>query len=44
MTGDTVGDSSISLLSAPAGGAVLAGYAIVLVAAGALVTSRRDVT
>ena len=44
MTGDTVGDPSISLLSAPAGGAVLAGYAIVLVAAGALVTSRRDVT
>ena len=44
MTGDRVGDSSISLLSAPAGGAVLAGYAIVLVAAGALVTSRRDVT
>ena len=29
MTGDTVGDSSVHLLSAPAGAAVLAGYAAV---------------
>lgn len=44
LTGDTVGDSSVHLLSAPAGGALLAGYAVALVVAGALVTSRRDVT
>jgi ABC-2 type transport system permease protein len=44
MTGDTVGDSSVHLLSAPAGGALLAGYVAALVLAGALVTSRRDVT
>jgi ABC-2 type transport system permease protein len=44
MTGDTVGDSSVHLLSAPVGGALLAGYAAAFVLAGALVTSRRDVT
>jgi ABC-2 type transport system permease protein len=44
MTGDTVGDSSVHLLSAPTGGALLAAYAAVLVVAGALVTARRDVT
>jgi ABC-2 type transport system permease protein len=43
MTGDTVGSSSVHLLSAPAGGALLAGYAAAFVLAGALVTSRRDV-
>jgi ABC-2 type transport system permease protein len=44
MTGDTVGDSSVHLLSAPTGGTLLAGYAAAFVLAGALVTSRRDVT
>jgi ABC-type transport system involved in multi-copper enzyme maturation permease subunit len=44
MTGDTVGDSSVHLLSAATGGAVLAAYAAAVVVAGALVTSRRDVT
>jgi ABC-2 type transport system permease protein len=44
MTGDTVGDSSVHLLSAPAGGAVLAGYAAAFLFAGALMTGRRDVT
>ena len=44
MTGDTVGDSSVHLLSAPVGGALLAGYAAAFVLTGALVTSRRDVT
>jgi ABC-2 type transport system permease protein len=44
MTGDTVGDTSIHLLSEVAGGAVLAGYAAVFVLAGAFVTNRRDVT
>ena len=44
MTGDTVGDSSVDLLSGVAGGALLAGYAAVLVLAGVLVTNRRDVT
>jgi ABC-2 type transport system permease protein len=44
MTGDTVGDSSVHLLSAPTGGALLAAYASALVVMGALVTSRRDVT
>jgi ABC-2 type transport system permease protein len=44
MTGDTVGDSSVHLLSAPTGGALLACYAVAFVLAGALVTSRRDVT
>jgi ABC-2 type transport system permease protein len=44
MTGDTVGDSSVHLLSGPAGGALLASYAAAFVLAGALVTTRRDVT
>jgi ABC-2 type transport system permease protein len=44
MTGDTVGDSSVHLLSALPGGLLLAGYAAALVFAGALVTSRCDVT
>jgi ABC-2 type transport system permease protein len=44
MTGDTVGDSSVNLLSATGGGLLLAGYAAALVLAGAVVTSRRDVT
>jgi hypothetical protein len=44
MTGDTVGDSSVHLLSAPAGGALLAGYAVAFVLLGALITNRRDVT
>ncbi len=44
MTGSTVGDSSVHLLSAPTGGALLAGYAAALIIAGGLVTSRRDVT
>jgi ABC-2 type transport system permease protein len=44
MTGDTVGDSSVHLLSASAGGALLAAYALAAVAAGALLVRRRDVT
>jgi ABC-2 type transport system permease protein len=44
MTGSTVGDSSVHLLSAPVGGALLAAYAVALVLAGALAVSRRDVT
>ena len=44
MTGSTVGDSSLHLLSAPAGGALLAAYAAAFVLAGALAVSRRDVT
>jgi ABC-type transport system involved in multi-copper enzyme maturation permease subunit len=44
LTGDAVGDSSVRLLTAPIGGAVLAAYAVVFVLAGALVTIRRDVT
>jgi ABC-2 type transport system permease protein len=44
MTGHTVGDSSVHVLSAVGGGAVLAGYAAACVIAGALVTNRRDVT
>jgi len=44
MTGATVGDSSVNLLSAPLGGALLAGYSAALVLAGAWVTNRRDVT
>jgi ABC-2 type transport system permease protein len=44
ITGDSFGDSPIELLSAPAGAALLAGYAAALVVAGALVTARRDVT
>jgi len=44
MTGDSVGDSSVNLLSAPAGGALLALYAGASVLAGVLVTNGRDVT
>ena len=44
MTGATVGDSSVNLLSAPLGGALLAGYSAALVLAGAWATNRRDVT
>ena len=44
MTGDTVGDSSVHLLSAPAGGRAPAGYAAAFVLAGAFVTARRDLT
>jgi hypothetical protein len=44
MTGDTVGDSSVHLLSAVGGGGLLAGYAAAFVLAGAVVTNRRDVT
>jgi len=44
MTGSSVGDSSTQLLSAPAGGAVLAAYAALCVLAGAIATNRRDVT
>lgn len=44
MTGDTVGDSSVHLLSAPLGAAVLAAYTCALALAGGLALSRRDVT
>jgi ABC-2 type transport system permease protein len=44
MTGSTVGDSSTQVLSAPAGGAVLAAYAAMCVLAGVVATNRRDVT
>lgn len=44
LTGDTVGDSSIHLLSAAAGGALLAAYTAAFVVAGAAVTNRRDIT
>lgn len=44
MTGDTMGDSSVHLLSAPVGAAVLAAYAAGFVVAGAAAVSRRDVT
>lgn len=44
ITGNTVGDSSVHLLSAPAGAALLAAYAVAFVLAGVLVVSRRDVT
>ena len=43
ITGQPVGDSSVQLLSAPAGGALLATYAAALVVAGAAAVSRRDV-
>lgn len=43
MTGSTVGDSSVHLLTALGGGLLLAGYAAALLAAGTLVTGRRDV-
>jgi len=44
MTGDTAGDSSVHLLTAPTGALLLAVYAAALVVAGVLVTQRRDVT
>jgi ABC-2 type transport system permease protein len=44
MTGDTVGNSSVHLLSAPIGGILLAAYACVITLAGALAIERRDVT
>ena len=44
MTGDTVGDSSVHLLSAPAGAAILAAYTGAFALAGALALHRRDVT
>lgn len=44
LTGDTVGESSVHLLSAPAGAAVLAAYAAAFGLAGALAIVRRDVT
>ena len=44
MTGNTVSDSTVELLPPVAGGVLLALYAAAFVAAGALVTSRRDVT
>jgi ABC-2 type transport system permease protein len=44
MTGDTVGNSSVHLLSAPIGGALLTAYACLFTLAGALAIERRDVT
>jgi ABC-2 type transport system permease protein len=44
IAGNTVGESSVHLLSAPVGAALLAAYAAAFVLAGALVVSRRDVT
>jgi ABC-2 type transport system permease protein len=44
LTGDTVGDSSVHLLSATAGAALLAAYAAAFVLAGTLAVRRRDVT
>jgi ABC-2 type transport system permease protein len=44
MTGDTVGNSSVHLLSAPIGGALLTAYACLFTLAGALALERRDVT
>jgi ABC-2 type transport system permease protein len=44
MTGDTVGDSSIDLLSPPVGGVLLAAYAAAFVLIGMVMTKRRDVT
>ena len=44
LTGDTVGDSSVHLLSAPVGGVLLAVYACLFAVAGALAIERRDVT
>jgi ABC-2 type transport system permease protein len=44
MTGDTVGNSSVHLLSAPIGGTLLAAYACIITLAGALAIERRDVT
>jgi hypothetical protein len=44
MTGDTIGDSSIRLRSAPVGGALLGVYTVAAVLIGLAVTNRRDVT
>jgi ABC-2 type transport system permease protein len=44
LTGDSVGSSSIHLLAAPLGGALLAAYAAALVLVGILVTTHRDLT
>lgn len=44
MTGDTVGDSSMHLLSAPVGAAVLGAYACAFVLVGAVSVEHRDVT
>lgn len=44
LTGNAVADSSVHVLSAPVGGAVLGAYTVALVAAGALAVTRRDVT
>ena len=44
LTGAPLGDPSTELLSAPAGGVLLAAYAAAFVFAGALAVSRRDVT
>jgi ABC-2 type transport system permease protein len=44
LTGDTVGSSSVHLLSAPVGGVVLAAYATAFVLAGTVLLRRRDVT
>jgi len=44
MTGDPLGGSSVHLLSAPAGAAVLAAYACAFALLGVLAVERRDVT
>lgn len=44
LTGDTVGDSSVHLLSAPVGGALLTAYACLFALVGAFAIGRRDVT
>jgi hypothetical protein len=44
MTGDALGSSSVDLVAAPVGGAVLAAYALVFVLAGTVLVRRRDVT
>jgi ABC-2 type transport system permease protein len=44
LTGDAVADSSVHLLTAPVGGALLAAYTAAFVLAGTLLTNRRDVT
>lgn len=44
MTGDTVGNSSVHLLSVWGGGLLLAAYAVAVALAGAFAIARRDVT
>ena len=44
LTGNTVGDTSAQLVSAPVGGALLAAYACVFALAGARALAHRDVT